>query len=509
MEPYPARADAERLAAVSAEQAARLRNVLRAAGFAETAEQLPVEVEGRARGGRNVPRLMRMTAAGRPLDTLARLFLLGVPTGVGEARAAMAPVPLEEWVEAGLVRAEGDSAIGLVALHLYEDLILAADKPELLERGAGPDFVSGVTNSTVSLALFAVRRGFRNILDLGAGCGVMGFLAARGGGHVLATDINPRAIGFARFNARLNGIRDAEFATGDAFEPAAGRRFDLIVANPPCVIGPGVRYAYRDSGMELDGMCRKIVGQAPEFLEEGGIFQSTAEWPDFTGVDWKERMAGCFRDSGCDALVLRMRTKNALEHAEETVCDTEVLDPEVQSRVYGEYADYFERLHVASISEGLILMRRRSGARSGMPAGPSGNWVRFEELPPRPLEPFGEAVWRMIEARDALEGMQDDSGLLEWKLRIAPGLALETTRTWAGEGWSDASYWLRQGTGFRFQASVDAHVANMIEAFEGPRTVREVLEEMAERLGVNFDAVADASLAVLGEMLQRGFLVRE
>jgi hypothetical protein len=31
--------------------------------------------------------------------------------------------------------------------------------------------VSGVTNSTVSLALIAVRRGFRNILDLGAGCG--------------------------------------------------------------------------------------------------------------------------------------------------------------------------------------------------------------------------------------------------------------------------------------------------------------------------------------------------
>lgn len=73
------------------------------------------------------------------------------------------------------------------------------------------------------------------------------------------------------------------------------------MANPPCVIGPGIRYANRDSGTELDGFRRKIVGQAPEFLEEGGLFQSAAEWPGLTGVDWKERMAGWFRNSGCAA----------------------------------------------------------------------------------------------------------------------------------------------------------------------------------------------------------------
>src|ERR1035437_96786 len=101
MEPYPARADAERLAAVSAEQAARFRDVLRSAGFAAAGENLPMEVEGRARGGRNVPRVMRITAAGRPLDIFVRLFLMGIPTGVREARAAMAPVRLAEWVEAG------------------------------------------------------------------------------------------------------------------------------------------------------------------------------------------------------------------------------------------------------------------------------------------------------------------------------------------------------------------------------------------------------------------------
>jgi hypothetical protein len=115
----------------------------------------------------------------------------------------------------------------------------------------------------------------------------------------------------------------------------------------------------------------------------------------------------------------------------------------------------------------------------------------------------------MFEARDALDRLKDDSGMLDCKLRMAPGLAIETARAWTGEAWSDSSYWLRQSTGFRFQASVDAHVANMLKAFEGPKTVREVLGEVAGRLGVNFDAVARGSVAVLREMLQRGFLLVE
>lgn len=56
---------------------------------------------------------------------------------------------------------------------------------------------------------------------------------------------------------------------------------------------------------------------------------------------------------------------------------------------------------------------------------------------------------------------------------------------------------------------MDAHVANMLKAFGGPKTVREVLEEVAGHLAISFDAVARGPLAVLREMLQRGILVGE
>ena len=41
------------------------------------------------------------------------------------------------------------------------------------------DYVCGMTNSTATLVQFSVQRPFHNILDLGTGCGVLGFLATR------------------------------------------------------------------------------------------------------------------------------------------------------------------------------------------------------------------------------------------------------------------------------------------------------------------------------------------
>ena len=70
------------------------------------------------------------------------------------------------------------------------------------------------------------------VLDVGTGCGVHAIRAAGRAGHVIATDLNPRALRFAQFNAALNGVANVEFRLGDVWEPVRGDRFDQIVANP-------------------------------------------------------------------------------------------------------------------------------------------------------------------------------------------------------------------------------------------------------------------------------------
>lgn len=84
--------------------------------------------------------------------------------------------------------------------------------------------------------LAEVRRGDR-VLDMGAGCGVNGILAARAGADVLALDVNPEAVRAARDNARRHGVADRlEVRLSDVFDavdPAADGPFDVMVFDPP------------------------------------------------------------------------------------------------------------------------------------------------------------------------------------------------------------------------------------------------------------------------------------
>jgi methylase of polypeptide subunit release factors len=56
--------------------------------------------------------------------------------------------------------------------------------------------------------------------------------------RVLATDVSPRAVNFAAFNAQLNLTPNIEHRVGSWFEPVGDERFDTLVCNPPYVISP-------------------------------------------------------------------------------------------------------------------------------------------------------------------------------------------------------------------------------------------------------------------------------
>ena len=79
-----------------------------------------------------------------------------------------------------------------------------------------------------------VKKG-EHVLDMGTGCGIIGVLAAKKGGRVVATDINPYALKCAEKNAKLNGIhRKIEFRLGNLFEPIKpDEKFSLIAFNAP------------------------------------------------------------------------------------------------------------------------------------------------------------------------------------------------------------------------------------------------------------------------------------
>jgi hypothetical protein len=86
--------------------------------------------------------------------------------------------------------------------------------------------VLGVGAASLTLAAATPRATVGRTMDLGAGCGIQALLAQDHSDVVVATDRNPRATGFTRLAAALNGV-DVDARTGDLLEPVAAEAFDL------------------------------------------------------------------------------------------------------------------------------------------------------------------------------------------------------------------------------------------------------------------------------------------
>ncbi len=124
---------------------------------------------------------------------------------------------------------------------------------------------SGIAPASLSLVKLTVPIKAEKALDVGTGCGIQALHLTDRVNHIVATDVNPRALQLTRWTAALNGI-DLDLREGSLYEPVAKERFDLIVSNPPYVIAPPSdgRLTYRETGFAGDAVVEQLVRQAPD-----------------------------------------------------------------------------------------------------------------------------------------------------------------------------------------------------------------------------------------------------
>lgn len=113
------------------------------------------------------------------------------------------------------------------------------------------------------------------VLDMGTGSGIQAITAAQSASSVVAVDINPEAVSFARKNVILNGVADiVSVLEGDLFAPLGlGVRFNVILFTPPYLEGrpeTGFEHALFDPGKIL---LKRFLQEAGEYLKPDGYVQ--------------------------------------------------------------------------------------------------------------------------------------------------------------------------------------------------------------------------------------------
>ncbi|MFF3001030.1 HemK2/MTQ2 family protein methyltransferase [Streptomyces sp. NPDC057950] len=114
------------------------------------------------------------------------------------------------------------------------------------------------------------------VLDIGTGTGAVALCAARRGARVTAVDVSWRAVITARMNATHQRV-PLHILHGDFAARTRGRRYDIVLANPPYVPSPSHRLPASgpsrawDAGSDGRVVVDRICASSPDLLRPSGV----------------------------------------------------------------------------------------------------------------------------------------------------------------------------------------------------------------------------------------------
>ena len=478
-----------------------LREFLIAEGYTRSGLLRAVQtIEAPSPPQRSLPRLLYLTQEPTRLNRLIRWFLGGVPVAAGEAKGLFPEWFIDLGLSTGILVPHGDDVASGMLIEPFARLLIASDTYQRWASAASYDHVLSLGPTAQCLLNFTIRRPVATTLDLGTGCGIQALLAAAHSNKVVATDLNPRAILFTQFNAALNHVGNLECLVGDLTAPVAGRQFELVVCNPPFVLAPAKEFLYRDSDLELDQLCYRLVREIPEHLVEGGFFQMLCDSVQFRKQSWQDRLREWFQGCGCDTLVLRQYSQTPLDYAQMRLCETLHVSDAEDTAAYRKWLDYYQAKEVESIHAVFIVMRKRSGAR---------NWLVQEDLSIDIKKPFGATVLERCHIQDVVDKENADEPLMRSRLRLAPRLQLQHRQQCHDGAWKTVRLRLQQVDHPRRQLDVDTNIAEFLQRLDGTYTLAELIAEIVNRVDTDPADVRRQIVATVRRLARDGYLLLE
>lgn len=240
------------------------------------------------------------------IDPREARLLLAEAAGLSPAAVLAFPekeLPLEveeQFLESTRRRHAGEPVAYLLGRKEFYGLELAVNPAVLIPR---PE--------TELLVEIALQKKPSTVLDLGTGSGAIALaLRKHLAAGVTAVEASAASLAVARRNAEKHNLA-VEFLHGEWFGPVGGRRFDMVVSNPPYVAEgdphlEALRFEPRAalvSGADGLDAIREITRQAPAHLAAGGWlllehglgqdeavrallagWNDVQTWPDLAGI---------------------------------------------------------------------------------------------------------------------------------------------------------------------------------------------------------------------------------
>ena len=428
-----------------------------------------------------------------PLAVLVRLFALGGHVSAAELSMAFPAAVAAAVAEAGLLHVDGGRWSAPYALTPIGDRLLLSDR--VRSKTPPADVVAGVNAASRTTANLIIRRPGARVLDLGTGCGVQALLAAGHARELMGTDINERALVFARMNAALNAVDTVDWRHGSWFDPVDQQTFDCIIANPPFVISPDHDVLFRDGGDEGDAVSRFVVRGTASRLERGGFAHVLCNWVVPPGSDWTEPVFQWVDGTGCDAVVIRYASEDAVTYAAFWNHQLRYEGGDSFKHAMGRWLAEYRRLGIERIDSGMVVLRRTDDSTFRFAADALNRW---------PQASCSDQLERIFRGHDVLATIADDDDLAALRPALVDGHRVHQSLTFRAGQYASHPALIRTVDGIGVDAHIRMEALDVLFRCDGQASLAELIESTDDV--DDKSRLRDATLASVRELLSLGLM---
>jgi ribosomal protein L3 glutamine methyltransferase len=205
---------------------------------------------------------------------------------------------INPWLDARLTKTERTALLRIIAARVktrkpaayllkktyMHGVPFFVDERVIVPRSYLGEMLMAGTLGPDGIGLYETPAAVNSVLDLCTGSGCLAILAAMTfeDAAVDAADLSKDALAVAKINVRDHALGERiSLKQGDLFAPLKGRRYDLILTNPPYVAKAEVKafppeYRHEPVMAHLGGddgfdIVRRILAEAPKHLNDDGV----------------------------------------------------------------------------------------------------------------------------------------------------------------------------------------------------------------------------------------------